>query len=67
MVGPGGEELVVGDGRADPGAPLERTAWPAEVSSRTPAGVMATRYSSSFTSLGTPTIIGALHHSLDLV
>ena len=27
------------------------------MSSRTPAGVMATRYSSSFTSLGTPTII----------
>ncbi len=33
-----------------------QTVWPWEVSSRTPAGVMATRYSSSFTSLGTPTI-----------
>ena len=34
------------------------TVCPAAVSSRTPAGVMATRYSSAFTSLGTPTIIG---------
>src|SRR6202140_3021856 len=36
------------------------TVWPAVVSSRTPAGVMATRYSSSLTSLGTPTIMGGL-------
>ena len=35
-----------------------RTVWPAEVSSRTPAGVMATRHSSVFTSLGIPTIMG---------
>ena len=34
------------------------TVWPAEVSSRTPAGVMATRHSSVFTSLGIPTIMG---------
>ena len=34
------------------------TVCPAEVSSRTPAGVMATRHSSAFTSLGTPMITG---------
>ncbi len=33
-----------------------QTVWPAEVTSRTPAGVSATRYSSAFTSLGTPMI-----------
>jgi hypothetical protein len=35
-----------------------QTVCPAEVSSRTPAGVMATRHSSAFTSLGTPMITG---------
>ena len=34
-----------------------KTVWPAEVSSRTPAGVSATRHSSVFTSLGTPMIM----------
>ena len=34
-----------------------QTVCPADVSSRTPAGVSATRHSSVFTSLGTPMII----------
>src|SRR6186713_1343277 len=33
------------------------TSWPLRVSSRTPAGVMATRYSRVFVSLGTPTFM----------
>jgi hypothetical protein len=45
-------------GMAEPSpAPLcTQTVCPAEVSSRTPAGVSATRHSSVFTSLGTPMI-----------
>src|ERR671919_2127493 len=35
-----------------------RTSCPLTTSSRTPAGVMATRYSLSFSSRGTPTLIG---------
>ena len=46
-------------GIADPSpAPFcTKTVWPAEMSSRTPAGVSATRHSSVFTSLGTPMIM----------
>ncbi len=39
-----------------PAPSCSRTRWPAWVSSRTPSGVTATRYSLSFTSAGTPTI-----------
>src|SRR5205807_627309 len=35
------------------------TSWPCTDSSRTPAGVIATRYSSDFVSVGTPTLIPA--------
>src|SRR5262249_31447781 len=47
-----------------------RTLWPAFVSSSTPTGIKATRYSSVFVSLGTPTIIekssgNRWHHSGD--
>jgi len=34
-----------------------RTSWPRSPSSRTPAGVIATRYSSALVSVGTPTLI----------
>src|SRR4051794_5108076 len=37
-----------------------RTLWPRAVSVRAPAGIMPTRYSRVFTSVGTPTIIGFL-------
>src|SRR3989440_10257714 len=41
-------------------APACTNTWcPASTSSRTPAGVRATRYSSSLTSLGTPTLTTA--------
>ena len=41
-----------------PAADWMRTRCPARVSSSTPAGVMATRYSSGLISFGTPTIMG---------
>src|ERR1700761_1701932 len=34
------------------------TLWPRAVSMRAPAGIMPTRYSRVFTSVGTPTIMG---------
>ena len=57
-LGAGAEEVGVGHGRAVARALLTRTVCPADVSSRTPGGGDATRYSSSFTSLGTPMIMG---------
>src|SRR5919204_4161685 len=48
-------------------APLWTTAsWPASASSRTPAGVRATRYSSALISVGTPTLIAAPSSSHEL-
>ncbi len=35
------------------------TSWPCSTSSRTPAGVSATRYSSVLISVGTPTFMGS--------
>ena len=57
--GPGAFEFGIGDARSDPGA-LARSARSGRgtTSSRTPAGVIATRYSLSLSSRGTPTFIG---------
>ena len=52
-----GAEGVVGDRRALAGAGLDEDLVAAAVSSRAPAGVRATRYSSVLISVGTPTRI----------
>src|SRR5439155_507693 len=53
-LGAGRGELVVGNRGADPGPASTSTWWPARLNSCTPAGLIATRYSWFFTSLGTP-------------
>ena len=69
MVAPVRSKSVSGMDEPSPAPFCTSTVWPAEVSSRTPAGVIATRYSSAFTSVGIPTIMAAplLYSSMLLI
>ena len=57
MVAPVRTKSASGMAEPSPAPFCTQTVWPAEMSSRTPAGVSATRHSSVFTSLGTPMIM----------
>ena len=58
-LGARGRVVLVGDAASRGRRPAcTSTLWPCAVSVRTPAGIMPTRYSRVFTSVGTPTIIG---------